>query len=675
MYFKLLVILSVSAAPFLFSIQGDFVFDDSEAIVKNKDITSTSWLDSFSNDFWGTNIKSNHSHKSYRPLTIITYRLNYIFNNKELSATQFKATNLACHAICCVLVWQTYNCIWTKLNIKHGDKILVDLPFFASLLFSVHPVHVEAVSGIVGRSDLLATMTFLLSFLIYDRAMKNKNVLNIYLFISIIAAGLSMLFKENGVTILGVCCIYEVIINLRIRKLEKVKYNMSDIFKMIHMDIKCIYRIIIIMMCAIIFLYARWAVMGKNKPEFKPTDNPAAFSDNLFSKIATYNYIYFFNIMLLIWPQWLCYDWSMGCIPLINNVLDFRILFVLIMYLYIFLYIKAVIGGKYKKSSKRISLLATSFMLIPFLPATNIVFPVGFVIAERILYIPSIGYCLFIAIGLGKILQHNKINHKIVISVFLYIISIYGIKSWLRAYDWQNEYKLFTNALTVCPLNAKVRYNVAKVADAKQNTSWAMDEYEEAIRKDFPAAWMNLGIVLANTGRFEESQRAYKTALLYRKNYPDCFYNLGNLYLETNRTNEAMDNWYQAINSNPKHVSAWTNLLALLDNTNQIQKALQIIPKALAELPNSPSIYFAIANIYGKHEQYTTAEKYFHQAIALFKERVQAIHYANLGVLYHRWRKHDLAKQMYKMALKIDPHFSSAKINLYNLEMKIKNKQ
>lgn len=48
-------------------------------------------------------------------------------------------------------------------------------------------------------------------------------------------------------------------------------------------------------------------------------------------------------------------------------------------------------------------------------------------------------------------------------------------------------------------------------------------------RKDFPAAWMNLGIVLASTKRLEESQNAYKTALQYRKNYPDCFYNLGNL--------------------------------------------------------------------------------------------------------------------------------------------------
>lgn len=71
---EILYITFVSSIPFMFSLQGDFVFDDSEAIVKNKDISSDSWLQPFFNDFWGTNIRSNLSHKSYRPLTILTYR-------------------------------------------------------------------------------------------------------------------------------------------------------------------------------------------------------------------------------------------------------------------------------------------------------------------------------------------------------------------------------------------------------------------------------------------------------------------------------------------------------------------------------------------------------------------------------------------------------------------------
>lgn len=49
------------------------------------------------------------------------------------------------------------------------------------------------------------------------------------------------------------------------------------------------------------------------------------------------------------------------------------------------------------------------------------------------------------------------------------------------------------------------------------------------IREEFPAAWMNLGIVLSNKKQFSEAEKCYFKALKYRKQYPDCYYNLGNL--------------------------------------------------------------------------------------------------------------------------------------------------
>lgn len=58
---------------------------------------------------------------------------------------------------------------------------------------------------------------------------------------------------------------------------------------------------------------------------------------------------------------------------------------------------------------------------------------------------------------------------------------------------------------------------------------------------------------------------------------------------------------------------------------------MEIINKALAELPESPSVNFAIANIYGKMERYENAEKHFVKAIELFDKNVQPIHYSNLG--------------------------------------------
>jgi hypothetical protein len=52
---------------------------------------------------------------------------------------------------------------------------------------------------------------------------------------------------------------------------------------------------------------------------------------------------------------------------------------------------------------KQLSLFSLSLLVLPFIPASNLVFPVGFVLAERILYLPSLGICLLIAIGIDKL--------------------------------------------------------------------------------------------------------------------------------------------------------------------------------------------------------------------------------------------------------------------------------
>ncbi len=57
-------------------------------------------------------------------------------------------------------------------------------------------------------------------------------------------------------------------------------------------------------------------------------------------------------------------------------------------------------------------LLSLSLAVLPFLPASNLFFPVGFVIAERILYLPSMGLCLLVAIGYRKL---TKVTFKYII--------------------------------------------------------------------------------------------------------------------------------------------------------------------------------------------------------------------------------------------------------------------
>lgn len=60
------------------SYYGAFVFDDSEAVVNNQDVNlKTPLIKIFSHDFWGTRLTNSASHKSYRPLTILSFRYSH----------------------------------------------------------------------------------------------------------------------------------------------------------------------------------------------------------------------------------------------------------------------------------------------------------------------------------------------------------------------------------------------------------------------------------------------------------------------------------------------------------------------------------------------------------------------------------------------------------------------
>jgi hypothetical protein len=118
------------------------------------------------NDFWGNNLTNKDSHKSYRPLTTLTFLLERSLYG-GLDSRAMKISNFVVHVANCCLLLHFLRAI---LNDKK-------LAFVAAVLFSAHPVHTEAVCGIVSRSDLMACLTFLLCGIFYFRVFHKGEVI------------------------------------------------------------------------------------------------------------------------------------------------------------------------------------------------------------------------------------------------------------------------------------------------------------------------------------------------------------------------------------------------------------------------------------------------------------------------------------------------------------------
>ena len=94
-----------------------------------------------------------------------------------------------------------------------AGSLLSRLPAaLAALLFAVHPVHTEAVTGVVGRAELLASVFFLVVILQYSRMARQTSVSWRGLMLTSLLICLAMFSKEQGITVIAVCVVHEVFV-------------------------------------------------------------------------------------------------------------------------------------------------------------------------------------------------------------------------------------------------------------------------------------------------------------------------------------------------------------------------------------------------------------------------------------------------------------------------------
>ena len=181
----------------------------------------------------------------------------------ELRPWGYHLTNVLLHALVSVLYYKTC------LAFVPSKKVAQ----LCSLLFVAHPIHTEAVTGIVGRAELLSSVFFLLSILSYEKAAAiNKGQL-VYLPLSMAFVGCAMLCKEQGITVLGILVVYEIFV---IQKLDwKNHHNLK------WPGWSCLFRLASVILTGILLLLLRFLVMGHTLPVFTNFDNPASYTGEL----------------------------------------------------------------------------------------------------------------------------------------------------------------------------------------------------------------------------------------------------------------------------------------------------------------------------------------------------------------------------------------------------------
>lgn len=102
--------------------------------------------------------------------------------------------------------------------------------------------------------------------------------------------------------------------------------------------------------------------------------------------------------------------------------------------------------------------------------------------------------------------------------LFYLLCFVFCIRTIQRNYNWLEEETLFASGLDVCPLNAKVHYNIAKIAGDNGNKLLALHEYRKAIElnQNYEQAMNNLANLLREDKQFKEAEVLLRRAVEVR---------------------------------------------------------------------------------------------------------------------------------------------------------------
>ncbi|XP_054159128.1 protein O-mannosyl-transferase TMTC2-like [Oppia nitens] len=777
------LIIAFTALLYINTLNGDFTYDDSRAIRTNQDLlSSTPWYSLFLNDFWGTPLKSTNTHGSYRPITVVSFRLNNLLHG--LRPYGFHLFNVGLHSTA------TYLFMRFSAQIFNRRKRIT---LIAAALFASHPIHVESIASIVGRADVGAAIFYILAIMCYMKycrlSDRRDRPQRLYLYTTLALATVSMLTKEHGITALAVCSVYHLFIHYKLFPLT------PDIIHMIIIERRYKYLrigLIHLWMSALLLIGLRIGLMGRT-PVFAPSDNPASDHPSVIIRFLTFLYLPVFNFWLLIYPRYLSFDWSMESIPLVQSVGDPRNLVSIVFYTGLTLIVKCLLQYYYTKCQQMRSLMmmmatntsttttsapelctfnggcgcapccyqhhqhqhqhykqqhqhlkrpfnynnkscnnnnnsmyscdsyyylnnnnnnnfnnnnnyndtssstgsfystmtsssssssmtmtqmdcitiGLSLLIIPFIPATNLFFYVGFVIAERILYIPSFGYCLLVAIGIDYFLRHRKTIRFVALVALTVLLVSFSWRTFIRNIDWLSEENLYRSGIDVNP--PKAYGNLANILSSQSKKREAEQAYKKALTYRFNMADVhyNLGILLQEQGRYEEALQSYKYAVQFRPRLAMAHLNMGLVLVQLGRKQEAVDTYKHCSQldssglKDPKlhdstRISALFNLGRIYADDGDYGRALGIYLQAIDRMPHhyqAQSLYNMVGEAYFKLGQLADAEQWFKRSLAAKWDHIPAhLTYAKMLVKAGRTQE---SEQWFLKAKQLAPNDSS----------------
>lgn len=542
-----------SIALFLFAfllnidtLRYEFTFDDPLVVAQNK-FVDQGWT-ALPKIFTTANLEGYNGLKesNYRPFSIAQFAIERSLLGREPGGFHFM--HLLYYALGCLLVF--------KFLILIFKNYPVWLPVSITALFIAHPLHTEVVANLKSRDEITALIGIVATLLLIIKQEPFRIRQTILVFLCALIAFFS---KESALPLVVVA------------PLTVFYFNPKGIRDRLQ-------PLVAIGLAALIYLVMRQFVAEVPPPDFKLEDN-ALFAFEYPERIMAAMALIAHYTWLFLFPFKLRADYSFDHLHLTGWTDIWSYAGLVIFGLAVYLLIKGL-------RSKSIAGYAIAFSALFYVVTSNLFIMTGATLAERFLFVPSLGLLTLFGSYLFEGYKKQKVTESMAILICTGLVVLYSIRTLVRNPDWQDNPHIFSVTARDCPRSVRALTKQARI------------KYEEAIRINNP---------VTKTKFFSESITYLDASMKIYDRYALTHFVYGIVQKEQKNYKAAIGSILKAISIKPTDGTFDLNLGLVYVQTNEDSLALTYFQRASDKGVSTINLYDERAKIYLKQRRFGDA--------------------------------------------------------------------
>ncbi len=530
---------------------------------------------------------------NYHPFCMLSLALNYQF--AKLSPPTYYLTNILIHLANIVLVFFFITKLCERLKLKDTDSFLI--ASFAALWFGIHPLHVESVSWIAERKDVLYTFFYLLGLLAYIKQW------------SVVSGQWSVVNRQQSVANPP----------FTIHHLQFTIKNKWYWYTFLLFVASCLSKPMAVVfplsLIALDFFYGRIAT----KKDFVPIlieKAPFFIASILFGAFAVYTQrrvgaIADFNKLTIMERiMYACYGFDMYLYKLINPT--FLSTFYPYPYRYIsgylpFIYYAAPFIAilivalpvyiTYKRNRTYFSVVVFSYGFF----IVNVIFVLQFIscgaaiMADRYSYVSSIGILFGAAYFINELIKRVPSLKMGIITLLLILSSCLSYICYQRTKVWHDSISLLTDAVSKYPFRALLSYKwLGKAYLENGDTDKAVENYGILAQLNAGDAkvYDELGNIYLGRRDYKDAMTLYEKSLREQGNVYITYVDRSLAYAAAGDSANAIRDYAQALRLSPEAEKLYSDRSFNMEQSQKFKEAISQYSVLILLHPNNPYYYF-----------------------------------------------------------------------------------